>query len=521
MVPLAARLSVAWHSPFARAITERPTLLLGGIIGLHVLSWTLLPLIAHPNAPLDVVEGAAWGRAWQWGYHKGPPLFAWIMGILDPLPDEVRLAAAYLTSQLSIALTFFGVWRLGARIVSNTEALLGVMLLEGVYYFSFPTPELNEIVLQMPVSAALGWIFHRAMSDDRMADWIAVGVLAAIGMYTRYSTAMLLLALGCFLVLPCARHCLRRVGPYLALAIFLLLWSPHLRWILRSDFQSIAYVAHRATHLASLLDYIEAPARFALAQIAALLPAVLLALLLRARGAGVGTIVGRSGGSADRLYIAFVALGPFVLAEILSTAAGLGMRAMWGGPLWCFIGLFLVMLARPPQLWEQLGRFAAVWAIVCVLPLVAYAGVHAGGPMLKDNEKRSSFPGDALADSITTKWHDATGQQLRFVAGDMWVAGNVAFYSPDRPLVIQNGNADADPSIVADELAAAGAILVWDAETMGAAIPAELGDNFPSAVEQAPIALEKQCAGPRKQVRIGWAVVPPRSLMRAREQPAF
>jgi 4-amino-4-deoxy-L-arabinose transferase-like glycosyltransferase len=231
VIALTARLSQAWEGPYVTAAASRPRLLLAGLIGLHVLCWTLLPLLTHPNAPLDVVEGAAWGRAWQWGYHKGPPLFAWIMGALDPLPGPLRLAAVYLVSQLAIALTFFGVWQLGVRVFSRVEALLGVMLLEGVYYFTFPTPELNEIVLQMPVSALLGWIFHRAMSEERTADWVAVGALAALGMYARYSTAMLLLALGCFLLLTPARRCLRRAGPYLALAIFLLLWSPHLLWI--------------------------------------------------------------------------------------------------------------------------------------------------------------------------------------------------------------------------------------------------------------------------------------------------
>ena len=72
--------------------------------------------------PLDVVEGTAWGREWQWGYHKGPPLFPWIVGALDPLPDEVRLAAVYLVSQLCIAATFFGVWQLGIRLFSRAEA---------------------------------------------------------------------------------------------------------------------------------------------------------------------------------------------------------------------------------------------------------------------------------------------------------------------------------------------------------------------------------------------------------------
>jgi hypothetical protein len=516
VIALTARLSQAWEGPYVTAAASRPRLLLAGLIGLHVLCWTLLPLLTHPNAPLDVVEGAAWGRAWQWGYHKGPPLFAWIMGALDPLPGPLRLAAVYLVSQLAIALTFFGVWQLGVRVFSRVEALLGVMLLEGVYYFTFPTPELNEIVLQMPVSALLGWIFHRAMSEERTADWIAVGALAALGMYTRYSTAMLLLALGCFLLLTPARRCLRRAGPYLALAIFLLLWSPHLLWIYRSDFQSIAYVAGRAVRLASPLDFAAAPARFALAQLAALLPAVILAVILRASRRRAHLILARTIGASDRLYIAFIALGPFLLAELVSTGAGLGMRAMWGGPLWCFIGLFLVMLARPPRAPAQLRVFAAAWVLVCALPLVAYAGVHGIGPMLKENEKRSSFPGDALAHSIAATWRDATGQPLRFVVGDMWLAGTVAFYAPDRPSVFSDADPAANPWIDPVALAVAGAVLVWDANASDDAIPAALQQKFPAAIGQTAVVLAKLSSRARKPVRIGWALLPPAALAAAR-----
>src|SRR5260370_35113132 len=116
MAALSARLSMAWESPYVRAATSRPRLLLAGIIGLHVLSWTLLPLLTHPNAPLDVVEGAAWGREWQWGYHKGPPLFAWIMGALDPLPADLRLPSVYLVTQRAIPLTLVGVGQRGTRV---------------------------------------------------------------------------------------------------------------------------------------------------------------------------------------------------------------------------------------------------------------------------------------------------------------------------------------------------------------------------------------------------------------------
>ena len=86
-----------------RLVYARPELLIAGIVGLHVLFWTLMPLLVHRNAPLDVIEGAVWGREWQLGYPKGPPLVPWMFGALDPLEDELRLAAVYVTCEPRLA----------------------------------------------------------------------------------------------------------------------------------------------------------------------------------------------------------------------------------------------------------------------------------------------------------------------------------------------------------------------------------------------------------------------------------
>ena len=40
----------------------------------HAALWTLLPALVCRNLPLDVIEGIAFGRDWQLGYWKHPPL---------------------------------------------------------------------------------------------------------------------------------------------------------------------------------------------------------------------------------------------------------------------------------------------------------------------------------------------------------------------------------------------------------------------------------------------------------------
>jgi len=61
---------------------------------------------------LDIIEGLAWGHERQLGYHKGPPLFAWLVELAAVLSGK-QLWLIYLESQICVAVAFFGVWQLG------------------------------------------------------------------------------------------------------------------------------------------------------------------------------------------------------------------------------------------------------------------------------------------------------------------------------------------------------------------------------------------------------------------------
>jgi hypothetical protein len=160
-------------------------------------------------------------------------------------------------------------------------------------------------------------------------------------MWTRYSVAVMLLSLFFFLMLSPARRCLRSSGPYAALVLFLALCAPHLWWVVVTDAHSFDYVGARAPRLVSVLDYVREPLRFTGAQLLALLPALLLALTLITRPSWRSAQENaRPLSTESRLYLLAVALGPFVLAQLLAVSMGLGLRSMWGGSamvlLWAF-----------------------------------------------------------------------------------------------------------------------------------------------------------------------------------------
>src|SRR5262245_29838461 len=55
-------------------IERRPERAFAAFLALHVVVWTALPTLLYPNLPLDLIEALTYGREWQLGYDKLPPL---------------------------------------------------------------------------------------------------------------------------------------------------------------------------------------------------------------------------------------------------------------------------------------------------------------------------------------------------------------------------------------------------------------------------------------------------------------
>ncbi len=48
-------------------------------LALHAVVWSVLPAVFYPNLPLDLIEALVYGREWQIGYDKLPPLPWWLV----------------------------------------------------------------------------------------------------------------------------------------------------------------------------------------------------------------------------------------------------------------------------------------------------------------------------------------------------------------------------------------------------------------------------------------------------------
>jgi len=298
-------------------------------VGCHVVLWTAVQALTSPNRPLDMVGSMFWGRSWQWGYHRHPPLPSWIAETVSQL-SAGAIWPLYLVAPLAVAISFWAAWTLAKEFLKPWPALCASVLLETCGYYNFTTADLNHTIIVQPFWALSALCFYRALTRQKLRYWAATGVSLGVGMLAKYDIAILA---TCILLLPVvnrgARALLLSPGPYLTLFIALAIFSPHVAWMANNHFSTVVWAVERGQNTRSLLGHVVNPLEFGLAQVLALLPMLAVSYPLWRKGQPREARSGRYT-ELQRDFILLVCLGPFVLDLIISATTGVQLQSMWG-----------------------------------------------------------------------------------------------------------------------------------------------------------------------------------------------
>jgi 4-amino-4-deoxy-L-arabinose transferase-like glycosyltransferase len=506
-VPVAAPRSAPF-SRFLSLIERRPQAAFGGFLALHFAVWTALPALLYANLPLDLIEALTYGREWQLGYDKLPPLPWWLVEIAHRLFGAD--IAYYALAQASVVIAFALVFVTARPLVGAAGALVAVLIIDGMHYFQYTAVKFNHDVAQLPFWALAGYAFHAALKRGRLGHWVLLGIAFGGALWAKYFVVVLAAPYALFMLFdPKSRRTLATPGPWLALVVALVIVSPHVVWLFQTDFLPFAYASHRATPVRGWFDHVLHPAAFTASQIFFLLPSLFIAAALFWPKAASLPAAARSdlSESFDRRIVTLLAFGPGLAMILLTAVSGRGAVAMWGYPLWLFIGLWIVMFARATFDADRMTRIVAAWATVFVIFIVVFVADYAVLPFIDHRYRAVLFPGDALGSTLTQRFHTATGAPLRYVVGTMWDGGNLAHYSPDQPQVLIDGSPGRAPWVDLSDLRSKGAVVVW---TQGdtAQLPAQFAAVASDATVGMPFDLPMR-RGPGT-VHVGWAIVKPK-----------
>ena len=262
--------------PLLAWIAARPGRAFAAFLGLHAAVWTALPSLLYPNLPLDLIEALIYGREWQLGYDKLPPLPWWLVEIAYRLVGHDF--AYYLLAQVAVVAALAVVWLAARPLAGPLGALVAVLIVDGLHYLNYTSAKFNHDVIQLPFWALAGFAFHRALRGRETADWLLLGLAVGLSLWAKYFVAVLAIPLALFVLIDRdARKTLATPGPYIAMAAALITMAPHLVWLVQNDFLPFAYAEHRALPSRGLIDHVWHPLQFAVSQLFFLVPSLLIA----------------------------------------------------------------------------------------------------------------------------------------------------------------------------------------------------------------------------------------------------
>ena len=395
----------------------------------HLLIWTVVPTITNKNLPLDVIEALAWGSNLDWGFNKHPPgsaffpeVFFQIFGAQD--------WAYYFLSSLFVVISFYFVFKFANEILQNKFlSLFSVLILEAIYFYNFTTPEFNVNVCQLPFWSLVvyfSWKIYSA-KEIKLLDCFLIGLFGAVGFLSKYLFFYLLASIFfLFTYLIFIKKDRKFDFKYfITLEVFVILLIPHFIWLYGNDFITIFYGLKRTSlEEIGLQNHFEQPIIFLIKQVGVLFPFFFLIWLL------VKKIKFKLNIKDKKLFFLIVInLLPIFLIFVTSVILGSKIRTMWMTPFYLYFGVMLIYIFKSQINLKKINSFLFGFLFLFFLSPIIYSYVS-----ISQTDKRTDYPGKEIAFKAQLIWSKDFKEEIQFVTGDEWKAGNLSYHLKSRPV---------------------------------------------------------------------------------------
>ncbi len=393
-------------------------------LAVHLVVWTAIPSLTNNNLPLDTIEALAWGSNLDWGFNKHPPMSAFLAEIFYQIFSSQDWAY-YLLSQFCVIISFIVVFKLSEEFFKNKVfCLLSVLLLEGIYFYNFTTPEFNVNICLMPFWALTVLYLWKGFKDNKIIDWILVGLFAGFGFLSKYLFIYLGLAMDVFLIYMIYKKkidykCIFSLVP------FLIVLLPHLIWLTENNYITITYGLHRTgAEDPNILNHIKHPLIFLGKQIGILLPFFFMLLFLSSK------LKAKINFKDNKfLFLLLINIVPIALIFLTSMIMGVKIRTMWMTPFYLFFGVLVIYTFQSKINLNKIKGFTSVFIILFIFSPFAYAYVS-----ITEKDKRTDYPGRKISVQAQEIWDKNRNEKIIWVlGGDEWIAGNLTYHLKDRP----------------------------------------------------------------------------------------
>ena len=210
-------------------------------------------LVRHSGISLffDEAQYWDWSRHLAWGYYSKPPMIAGLIWLSTHLFGNgivgVKLMTMLLYPFTAVAMVGF------ARALWPTSSGVRTGVVAGALFLTLPM--VGALGLFASTDAPLllcwtmaGWMLWRAQVTDRMPYWIGLGLACGLGLMSKYTmAAFALTAVWTLWAVHGPRRGVLRPGPWVAVALAVLVLSPNLWWNAHNGFPTLHHTAELTT----------------------------------------------------------------------------------------------------------------------------------------------------------------------------------------------------------------------------------------------------------------------------------
>lgn len=431
----------------------------------HLVVWTLVPSLTNQNLPLDTIKALAWSSNLDWGFNKHPLMSAFFPEIFYRIfgPNDW---AFYFLSQLFVIIAFYFVYKFSIEIFKNKPlSFLSVIVLESIYFYNFTTPEFNVNVCQLPFWSLLVYYSWKIYNDKIITfrDCVLIGLFAALGFLSKYLFVYLLISISLFFIFIIF---LKKEKKFdfkyiIILEVFFVLLVPHFIWLTENNYITITYgLARTGMEEKQFLDHIKYPLSFLLKQFGILIPFFLLIFTLTSK---VKFKIDKK--NKKLIFLIFVCVLPIFFMFLTTLISGSKIRTAWMTPFYLFFGTFFIYLFKSQINTKKLKPFIYGFIFFIFLSPSLYAFVS-----ITKDDKRTDYYGQDIADLVDRRWDQNFSNEIMYVVGNEWHAGNLSYHLNSRPkwfLKISDNMDNLDPK--------GGIIYTGNSEFLESYCPGEFG----------------------------------------------
>ena len=491
-------------------IRARPRLVVWLVVLFQAALWLAVPLLLYRSPPGDLATVLAYGREYQVGTDLGPPLAFWLADIAFRAAGN-HMLGVYLLAELCSIVTFWTLYLLARAVVGGQQAVLAVLLTMTVAVFSSPGLEFGPLVLARPLWALLLLHSWQLIGQNRRNAWFAWSIEAGLLLLTTSAAiGLLLLLVGFALATLRGRRMLMSFDPLYALLVIVVLALPYLIWLIRADtlflppWPGIADLSARALHWAALLG--------------GLLAAISGILVLAALNSGW---LNRNPEEAPIIYrppvdplardfVYFFAVAPALMGSLIAGLFNLDRVAGGSGVALLMSGLATIVMTGDLVHLRRQRLLRSVWAVAVIAPALVALAATLFLPWTGGGEVATSLPARAIARFFGDSFERRTNQPLRAVSGDPQIAALIAL-DAGRPHLLFDAAPQRTPWLSLAKFNQTGGVVVWRAADTVGTPPPDIAQRFPGLVPEVPRAFEWFVTGRQPLLRIGWAIVRPKT----------